>query len=156
MGKPAVSSDEHRIGEGLTNLAQHNSNNQRQGPNSINNHFSSQQQQRYPANSHSMNTGATGNKLASGSTQSLSTKMNFTSQNYHRASNSQTNEAPNLHQLASTTTGGALQNSHQRGPPPGANTMINSIAVNSAKKSQLIHPLKLVAFPKLMATEDQQ
>ena len=82
--------------------------------------------------------------------------MNFTSQNYHRASNSQTNEAPNLHQLASTTTGGALQNSHQRGPPQGSNTMANSIAASSAKKSQLIHPLKLVAFPKLMATDDQQ
>lgn len=60
-----------------------------------------------------------GGKLASGSTQSLTTKMHFTSQKYHRASNSQTNE-----------------------PAIGASKQvanaISSVAANAPKKSQLI------------------
>ena len=61
--------------------------------------------------------------------------MNFTSQNYHRASNSQTNDGH-----AISVKQGFVQ---------------HALAANSTKKSQLIQPLKLIAFPKLM-TEDTQ
>lgn len=102
----------------------------------MNNHFSSHQQ-RYGAVPAQVNQPNPSNKLASGSTQSLKTKMNFSGQNYHRGSNSQTNE-PNM-----LTSGGKQ----------ASITFTDSVAATSAKKSQMIQPLKLVAFPKLSMEE---
>ena len=101
------------------------------GQNSISNHFNSQHTNPQIAQ-------WTQGKLVSGSTHSLTAKMNFTSQNYHRASNSQSNEHSSHHVsgLASTTKQGTV--------------------VGQAKKSQLIQPLKLVAFPKLLTEADGQ
>jgi len=73
LAKQPTTSDDSRVGEGLFNL--HSQNNNRSGLNQITNQFSSQQRYQGPQ----ITSSITSNKLASGSTQSLKTKMNFTS-----------------------------------------------------------------------------
>lgn len=73
LAKQPTTSDDSRVGDGLFNL---HAQNNRPGLNQITNQFSSQQQ-RYPGPQ--ITSSITSNKLASGSTQSLKTKMNFTS-----------------------------------------------------------------------------
>lgn len=106
--KPPATGEQPRIGEGLINIAPQQVSN-RLAQNSISNHFSSyQQQNKTTPQQQAAGNQAAQSKLVSGSTHSLNPKMNFTHQNYHRPSNSQTNEVPGgrkHNSLASNATG---------------------------------------------------